>query len=51
MTGSEGVFVGKFMERMVSMLNQHGMSINHNRSLRMTLVKSFGILLYRQTIL
>ena len=36
---------GKFVERMESMLNRHGMSINHKQSLRTTLVKSFGILL------
>ena len=41
----------KFVERMESMLNRNGMSINHKRSLRRTLVKSFGILLYRQIIL
>ena len=51
MIGSEGVFIGKFVEQVESMLNQNGMSINQKRSLRMTLVKPFGILLYRQTIL
>ena len=47
MIESEGVFIGKFVERMESMLNQNGMSINQKRSLRMTHVKYFGILLYR----
>ena len=51
MIGSEGVFIGKFVERMESMLNQNGMSINQKRSLRMTHVKYFGILLYRHIIL
>ena len=51
MIGSEGVFIGKFVERMESMLNQNGMSINQKRSLRMTHVEYFGILLYRQIIL
>ena len=51
MIWSEGVFIGKFAERMESMLNQNGMSINQKRSLRMTHVKYFGILLYRETIL
>ena len=51
MIGLKGVFIGKFVERMESMLNQNGMSINQKRSLRMTFVKYFGILLYRQTIL
>ena len=32
-------------------LNQNGMSIMQKRPLRITLVKSFGIFLYRQTIL
>ena len=51
MIESEGVFIGKFVERMESMLNQNGMSINQKRSLRMTHVKYFGILLYRHIIL
>ena len=50
MIGSEGKFNRKFGEQMESMLNQNGISTNQNRSLRMTLVKSFKILLYRQTI-
>ena len=41
----------KFVERMEFLLNQNGMSINQKWSLGMTLVKSFGILLYRKTIL
>ena len=49
MVGSEGVFIGEIVERMESMLNQNDMSINQKRSLRMTLAKSFGILLHRQT--
>ena len=48
--GLEGVFIGKFVEGMESMLNQNGMSINQKRSLRITLVKFLEILLYRQTI-
>ena len=44
---SEDVFIGKIMEQMEFMLNRNVMSINKKRSLRMTLVKSFGILLYR----
>ena len=51
MIGSEGIFIGKFVERMESMLNQNSMSINQKGSLKMILVKSFGILLYKQTIL
>ena len=43
MIGSKDVFNGKFLERMESMLNRNGMSINKMRSLRMTLVKFFGI--------
>ena len=50
MAGLEGKFIEKFMEQMESMLNQNGMSINQKRSLRMTVDKSFGTLLYRQTI-
>ena len=50
MIGSEDVLIGKFMERMEIMLIQTGMSINQKRSLRMTRVKSFAILLYIQTI-
>ena len=49
MVGSEGVFIGEIVERMESMLNQNDMSINQKRSLRMTLAKSFEILLHRQT--
>ena len=51
MVGSEDVFIGKFAERMESRSNPNGMSINQQQSLRMTLVKYFGILLYRKTIL
>ena len=51
MIGSEGVLIGKFVEQMESMLNRNRMSINQIWSLRMTHVKYFGILLYRQTIL
>ena len=43
--------IGKFVKQMESMLNQNGMSIKQKQSSRMTHVKSFGILLYRQTIL
>ena len=51
MIGLEGVFIRKFVERMESMLNQNGMSIKQKGSLRITLVKSFGILLYKHTVL
>ena len=51
MTGSEAVFIGKSVEQMESMLNQNDMRINQKRSLKITLIKSFGILLYRQIIL
>ena len=51
MTGSEAVFIGKSVERMESMLNQNDMRINQKRSLKITLIKSFGILLYKQIIL
>ena len=50
MIGPEGLVIEKFVERMEFMLI-HGMKTNHRPSLKMTLVKSFGILLYRQTIL
>ena len=51
MIGLEGIFIGKFVEWMESMLNQNSMCINQKGSPKMILVKSFGILLYRQTIL
>ena len=51
MVDLEDIFIGKFVEQMESMLNRNGMSINQKRSLGMTHVKYFGILLYRQTIL
>ena len=51
MNESEDVFIIKLAEQMESMLNRNDMSINQKRSLRITRVKSFGILLYRQTIL
>ena len=41
MIGSKHIFIGKFKERMESMLNRNSMSINHKRSLRMTRVKSY----------
>ena len=43
MIGSEDVFIGKSAERMESMLNRNGMSINQNWLLRMTRVESFEI--------
>ena len=46
MAGLVRVFIGKIVERMESMLNQNGMSINQRRSLTMNHVKYFGILLY-----
>ena len=51
MIGLEDVLNGKFVEQMEYMLNQNDMGINQKQSLRKTRVKSFGILLYRQTIL
>ena len=33
MIGSEGIFIGKFVDRMESMLNQNGMSINQKQIL------------------
>ena len=51
MNESEDVFIIKLVEQMESMLNRNDMSINQKRSLRIIPVKSFGILLYRQTIL
>ena len=51
MIGTEGVFIKNFLERMESMLNRNAMSINQKQSLRITLVKSFRILLYKQIIL
>ena len=51
MIGLKGVFIGKFVERMESMLNQNGININQKWSLRMTHVKYLGILLYIKTIL
>ena len=50
MIGSGGVLIGKFVKQMESMLNRNRMSINQIWSLRMTHVRYFGILLYRQTI-
>ena len=47
----EDVFIGKLVEQLESMLNPCGMRINQKRPSRMTRVKLFGILLYRQTIL
>ena len=51
MNESEDVFIIKLVEQMESILNRNDMSINQKRSLRIIPVKSFGILLYRQTIL
>ena len=51
MIRSEAVFIGKFVERMESTLNQNGKSIKQKRLFRMPLAKYFGILLFRQTIL
>ena len=49
--GSEDVFIEKFVELIGSMLNRKGVSINEKWSLKITRVKSFGVLLYRQNIL
>ena len=39
MIGLEGIFIGKFVEQMESMLNRNGMNINQEQSLRMTLAE------------
>ena len=47
----EQTIIGKLEEWKESMLKSNGTNINQKQSLRMTCVKSFGILLYRKAIL